>query len=65
MIVNIIPLEVKSGCRTKAKSLSQYKRKYNPQLSIKLSFKNLRIENNHINAPIYMAGSLHQLITNK
>lgn len=61
---NLIPIEVKSGNRTKAKSLSVYKKKYKPKLSVKLSLNNLRIEESHINAPIYMAGNLYDLFDN-
>jgi uncharacterized protein len=60
---NIIPLEVKSVIRTQAKSLRVYKEKYNPRLAIKLSSKNLRLEKNHLNAPVYMATLLNELIS--
>jgi len=59
---NVLPLEVKSGSRTKAKSLAEYKKKYSPLLAIKLSPNNLRLENGHLNAPIYLAGQLGQII---
>lgn len=60
----LIPIEVKSGNRTKAKSLSVYKNKYNPRISVKLSTRNLRIEEKHINAPIYMTEYLYDLFDN-
>ncbi len=60
----LIAIEVKSGCRTKAKSLSVHKKKYDPKLSLKLSTRNLRIEEKHINAPVYMAGCLYELFKN-
>ena len=58
----VIPVEVKSGKRTQAKSLATYKKKYQPELAIKLSANNLRYENGHINAPIYLAGLLNSLV---
>lgn len=61
---NLIPVEVKSGNRTKAKSLSVYKNKYTPNISVKLSTRNLRIEEKHINAPIYMTEYLYDLFDN-
>lgn len=59
---NVLPLEVKSGMRTKAKSLAEYKKKYAPPLAIKLSRNNMRLESGHLNAPIYLAGQLPQII---
>jgi predicted AAA+ superfamily ATPase len=35
----LVPVEVKSGYRTKAKSLSEYARQYQPSLAVKLSAK--------------------------
>jgi uncharacterized protein len=60
---HIIPIEVKSGIKSlNSKSLVSYKNKYEPSCSIKLSGKNLRFENNQLNAPIYLAGRLNQLL---
>lgn len=58
----VIPIEVKSGTRTKAKSMAVYKKKFHPEPAIKLSANNLRYEQNHINAPIYLAGYLPDLL---
>ena len=60
----VIPVEVKSGIRTQAKSLVEYKKKYSPQLAVKLSGKNIRLEDGQLNAPIYLAGHLNELIDN-
>ena len=38
---NIIPIEVKSERSNKAKSLAEYRKKYNPEISVKTSMKNL------------------------
>ncbi len=61
---SVIPVEVKSGSRTKAKSLVEYKKKYEPSLAVKLSGKNIRLEDGQLNAPIYLAGHLQELIDN-
>ena len=58
----VIPIEVKSSIRTKAKSLVEYKKKYSPKLAIKLSGKNIRLEDGQLNAPIYLAEHLNKLI---
>ena len=60
----VVPVEVKSGMRTQAKSLVEYKKKYLPKLAIKLSGKNIRLEAGQLNAPIYLAGHLRELIDN-
>jgi uncharacterized protein len=55
----VVPVEVKSGSRTKAKSLSVFEKKYSPPLQIKISANNLNRENpkNH-NYPLYLAGKI-------
>ncbi len=59
---NIIPVEVKSGKRVKSKSLNSYKQKYLPKLAIKFSANNMRLEDNHLNAPIYMAEYIFAMV---
>ena len=39
--VNIIPVEVKSERNNKAKSLAEYRKKYNPKISVKTSMNNV------------------------
>ncbi len=53
----IIPVEVKSGTRTKAKSLQTYKRKYQPDHVVKCTAKPLRrdTDSHYVNVPLYMA----------
>ena len=50
---NLIPVEVKSGRRTSSKSLVEYKNKYNPIYSIRISFKNFGFENGIKSVPLY------------
>ncbi|WOO87860.1 AAA family ATPase [Mollicutes bacterium LVI A0039] len=49
-----IPLEVKSGNNTKAKSLQVYNQKYDPKLMIKTSRNNLSKVGNLVNVPLYL-----------
>lgn len=52
---DIIPIEVKSGKRTKSNSLNNYIQKYNPKYAIRLSMKNFGFENNIKSIPLYAA----------
>lgn len=56
----VIPIEVKSGTVTHAKSLSQFKKKYSPSYSVIYSGKNLFIDENSMThfLPLYLAGLL-------
>ena len=56
----IVPIEVKSGVRTQAKSLAQYIKTYTPEIAIKLSGKPLNLKGGSVlkNLPLYMAGML-------
>jgi len=55
----IVPVEVKSGIRTKAKSLQQFQKKYNPSLMVVLSEKSFSQPGSLKKyIPIYFAGKL-------
>jgi len=56
----LVPVEVKSGTRTHAKSLRQYILKYSPKMAVKISGKPLcRIRNQVIqNYPLYLAAKI-------
>ena len=60
----IVPIEVKSGSRTKAKSLAQYLIKYNSDLAFKLMDKVLEPETGSTVriVPLYFAGRLRELV---
>lgn len=49
----IIPAEVKSSKNVRSKSLSEYIKKYNPELAYRFSTKNFGRENNLISIPLY------------
>jgi hypothetical protein len=52
---DIIPIEVKTGIRTKSKSLNMFAEKYKPRYSIRISSKNFGFENNIKSVPLYAA----------
>lgn len=49
----IISVEVKTGTRTKSKSLAMFAEKYKPAYSIRISSKNFGFENNIKSVPLY------------
>jgi predicted AAA+ superfamily ATPase len=49
----VIPVEVKSGLRTKSRSLSVYREKYAPEVCIRISMKNFGFENGIRSIPLY------------
>ncbi len=56
----LVPVEVKSGTRTQAKSLRQYMLKYSPQRAVKISAKPLNRQKGKVlqNYPLYLAAKL-------
>jgi len=58
----IIPIEVKASVNVQAKSLSVYRKKYNPKLSIRFSLKNLRKDDDLLNIPLYMVDYLNEMV---
>lgn len=59
----IIPVEVKSDENIRSKSLTFYRKKFNPQLSIRFSLRNLKQEKGLINIPLFMADDTRKLIS--
>ncbi|MCP4764400.1 MAG: hypothetical protein GY870_21680, partial [archaeon] len=59
----IIPIEVKSGTRTQAKSLGQFIRKYYPEKAIKITGKALNKEKDRTidYYPLYLAGEINKI----
>jgi predicted AAA+ superfamily ATPase len=58
----IIPIEVKSSLSVKSKSLTEYRKKYLPELSVRLSLKNVTQNDDLLNLPLYLADYLSQFI---
>ena len=60
--VHIVPIEVKAESNVKARSLAEYRRKYEPPVSIKTSMKDDVSGNEVRYIPLYMIGSMSELI---
>jgi len=58
----IIPVEVKSGENVKSKSLTIYRKNYEPRISIRYSLKNLNFDEGLLNIPIFLADKTSQLL---
>ena len=58
----IIPIEVKSGNNLKAKSLKIFKEKYHPKIQIKVSNRNVNLNNGILNIPLFFAGDFDKFI---
>ena len=53
--VNVIPVEVKAENRISGKSLSVYSSKFEPQLKIRYSLNNLKVNENLLSLPSFLA----------
>lgn len=60
----VIPLEVKSGENTKNRSLTEFGKKYNSPLLVRAGTRNLQLNENMLNIPLYLLGSLDSLLKN-
>jgi len=60
----IIPVEVKAGIRTKSKSLDVYRSLYHPAHSVRTTLKNFGITDDLYSVPLYMIGSLGEILAN-
>ncbi len=59
----IIPVEVKSSQSVRAKSLSEFRKKYEPELSIRFSLKNVEKNDDLLNLPLYLADYTKEIIS--
>ncbi len=59
---DIIPIEVKSSQNTNGKSLFVYNEQYHPKLRVRYSMNNLKLDNNILNIPIFLADWSKKLI---
>lgn len=57
----VIPIEVKAEENLKAKSLKSFNDKYKPELSIRTSMSDFRVEENLTNLPLYAISELAKL----
>lgn len=60
---HIIPVEVKSENRLGGKSLSVYDTNYHPVYKIRYSLNNLKVDDNLINIPLYLADWTRRLVS--
>jgi predicted AAA+ superfamily ATPase len=51
--VDVIPVEVKKGLRTRSGSMALFTKKYNSPYAIRISQKNFGFENNIKSVPLY------------
>ncbi|MDG1160400.1 MAG: ATP-binding protein [Flavobacteriales bacterium] len=58
----VIPIEVKSNENVKSRSLSEFQRKYEPELRIRYSLKNLSYHDGLLNIPHFMSDYTAELI---
>ena len=58
----IIPIEVKAGESIGSRSLILYRQKYKPEIALKLSMKNLYVQDGIMNIPLYFIWNLEQLV---
>lgn len=50
----LVPVEVKSSVNVQAKSLKSYRQKYAPELSVRISMRNLQYADGLLNLPLFM-----------
>lgn len=60
--LKILPIEVKSDERISGKSFAEYDKKYHPELRIRFSLKNLKMDGNLLNIPLYLGDWTRQLV---
>jgi predicted AAA+ superfamily ATPase len=58
----IIPVEVKSGIRSKSKSLRVYMDTYGPRRAVRVSLKNYGVSGGLYSVPLYLLGSLGEIL---
>lgn len=58
----IIPVEVKASTNLKSRSLRIYREQYKPEISIRTSLGNLRMDDGLLNLPLYMLWTMEKII---
>ncbi len=59
---NIIPIEVKSDLNVRSKSLTYYKKTHHPKIRVRFSAKNLTLDDDLLNIPLFMADQFKTLL---
>lgn len=60
--LSILPIEVKAATRISGKSFAEYDKKYSPALRLRYSLKNLKLDGNLLNIPLYLADWTKQFV---
>lgn len=58
----IVPIEVKASTNVKARSLTLYRDKYKPEVSVRTSMLNMKKDDNLLNLPLYMLWTIERHI---
>lgn len=58
----VIPIEVKSDTNIKSKSLAYYSKKFNPNLKVRISSKNLEFRDGLLSIPLFLTDYVYKLI---
>lgn len=59
----IIPIEVKADNNVNGKSLTLYDKQFTPKYRIRFSLKNLKLDGNLLNIPLFMADCTRKMLT--
>lgn len=58
----VVPIEVKAGINVRSRSLREYMKRYDAKLGIRISLQNLRLDDDVLNVPLYLAHRLSALM---
>lgn len=58
----IVPIEVKAAANVKSRSLRIYRDKYQPEVSVRISMLNLKLDEDLLNLPLYMIWTIEKMI---
>jgi len=56
--INIVPFEIKSGLSLRSRSFAEYRKKYQPRLSVKTALKGLNYSDGVLVVPLYLLWTL-------
>jgi predicted AAA+ superfamily ATPase len=59
----IVPIEVKASVNVRSRSLAVYREKYNPDISVRTSLMNLKVDNGLFNIPLYLFWNIERVIS--
>jgi predicted AAA+ superfamily ATPase len=58
----IIPIEVKSDENVRSKSLAMYRKKFNPEVALRCSMQQLKLDNGLINIPLFLTDKILDML---